>query len=302
MGDRRRGFIHDYNPRSKTRELLAQVQDVLDTYEAELPLTARQVFYRLVATVDYPKTEHGYERLQEHLANFRRAGIVSFEAIRDDGPMVQGPLEFASPEAFVRAVERLAERGQGVRLAGQPEWIEVWCEAAGMVPQLARVVGEYGVFVYSSGGFDSLTSKHEAAERMAGRDVPTVVLHIGDHDPSGLALFEAAAEDVEAFVDELGIEEVRFERVVVTPEQIDRYALPTAPAKAQDKRSAWVGGGTVQAEALPPDVLAAEVRQAVIAELDMDAFEESSKTEAANREEIEGIIRQLRGQHGGGQE
>jgi hypothetical protein len=42
------------------------------------------------------------------------------------------------------------------------------------------------------------------------------------------------------------------------------------------------------------DVLAAEVRQAVIAELDMAAFGEAQETEAANREAIEDILRKLR--------
>ena len=37
----------------------ARSEDVLATYQAELPLTARQVFYRLVATVQYPKDERG---------------------------------------------------------------------------------------------------------------------------------------------------------------------------------------------------------------------------------------------------
>ena len=161
-----------------------------------------------------------------------------------------------------------------------------------MVPQLARVVGEYGVSVFSSGGFDSVTSKYDAAQRIDRRDVPTVVLHIGDHDPSGLALFEAAAEDVDAFTE---FNSVEFKRIAVTVEQIERYQLPTAPAKANDKRSAWVGGGTVQAEALPPDVLADEVRQAVIAELDMEAFGDAQATEAVNREAIEDILRRLRG-------
>ena len=87
---RPRGFIEDYNPRAKTLDLLAQVEDVLATYQAELPLTARQIFYRLVATVDFPKDEHGYARLQEHLANFRRAGIVAFDEIRDDGDDCRG--------------------------------------------------------------------------------------------------------------------------------------------------------------------------------------------------------------------
>jgi hypothetical protein len=62
-----------------------------------------------------------------------------------------------------------------------------------------RVVGSYGITVYSSGGFDSLTVKYDAAKRIGEREVPTVILHVGDFDPSGLALFEAAAEDVAAF-------------------------------------------------------------------------------------------------------
>ena len=152
---RPRGFIEDYNPRAKTRELLAQVEDVLEAYTAELPLTARKVLDRLVATVDYPKNENGYARLQEHLANFRRAGSVGFNVIRDDGATIESPLEWASPEHFLEIAEEVAREGQGVRLEGQPQWIEVWCEAAGMAPQLARAVGDYGVTVYSSGGFDA---------------------------------------------------------------------------------------------------------------------------------------------------
>jgi hypothetical protein len=308
---RPRGFIDEYNPRAKTRELLAQVEEVIATYEAELPLTARQVFYRLVATVDYEKTENGYARLQEHLANFRRAGVVGFDVIRDDGGTVEQPLEWSSPEHFLEVAEQLAREGQGVRLEGQPRWVEVWCEASGMAPQLARAVGGYGVTVYSSGGFDSVTLKYEAAVRVARREVPTVIIHVGDLDRSGLSLVQAAAEDVEAFAAGLDAEGVEFKRAALTAEQAERLNLPTAPPKATDKRFAWTPGGildvraeaawveahgTVQAEALPPDVLAQEVRQAVEAELDMVAFAEAGEAEAANREAIEGILRQLRGE------
>jgi len=41
--------------------LLDQVQAVLDEYQDHLPLTNRQVFYRLVGAFDYPKTESAYE-------------------------------------------------------------------------------------------------------------------------------------------------------------------------------------------------------------------------------------------------
>jgi hypothetical protein len=146
---------------------------------------------------------------------------------------------------------------------------------------------------------------------MAARDVPTVVIHIGDLDRSGLSLVQAAAEDVEAFAGALaGDDGVAFRRGALTIEQAERLALPTAPPKASDKRFAWTEGGildvraeaawvedngTVQAEALPPDVLAAEVRQAVESELDMQAFAAAGRTEAVNREAIEGMLRQLRG-------
>ena len=204
-------------------------------------------------------------------------------------------MEFASPEEILQRAEELAAEGQGVRLEGQPHWVELWCEAAGMATQLGRVVNPYGVTVYSSGGFDSLTVKWDAAQRIAGRDIPTIVFHVGDHDPSGVTLFEAAAEDVSAFVDDDG-GEVEFKRVAVTPAQIAKYDLPGAPAKKSSHSASWNGEGTVQAEALPPDVLAGEIRQAVETELDMEALEVAKSGEAADRERFDEMMRQLRGE------
>jgi hypothetical protein len=143
---------------------------VLDQYANELPLTVRQIFYRLVGTVGYPKDEKAYGRLCDAVVNFRRAGVVEFDVIRDDGATTLRPLEFASPEEILERAQALADEGQGIRLEGQSRWPELWCEAAGMAPQLARVAHPYGITVYSSGGFDSLTVKYEAAQRIsAGR-------------------------------------------------------------------------------------------------------------------------------------
>lgn len=101
-----------------------------------------------------------------------------------------------------------------------------------------------------------------------------------------------------AFVDSLADGDVKvvFKRAAVIPEQIARSGVPTAPAKSSDKRSVWQEGtGTVQAEALPPDQLATEIRQAVEAELDMDAFTAAQSIEASNREAIDDLLRGLRG-------
>jgi hypothetical protein len=289
--ERVRGYA-EWTPRAKSLALLDQVQAVLDEYAAHLPLTVRQIFYRLVGNHGYDKTELAYDRLGELLNRARRARLVDFDNIRDDGVTAKIPLAFTSREAFIATAKRLAANYKMDRQHGQPQYVELWVEAAGMVPMLAEVVGEYGIPTYSSGGFDSLTAKHDAAERITERDVPTLILHVGDHDPSGLAMFNAVAEDIEAMADE-DFGEVTFDRVAVRPEQIRRYNLPTAPAKPHDKRSAWHGGGTVQAEALPPDVLVREVRQAVTSLIDFDALAEVQQQEAAEGERVTADIDRL---------
>jgi hypothetical protein len=283
VSERVRGFA-TWEPRAKSRRLLDQVHAVLAEYAAHLPLTVRQVFYRLVGGHGYDKTELAYDRLGELLNRARRAGLVDFDAIRDGGVTALWPLAFAGPQDFVLKVRQQAADYRLDRQHGQQRYLELWVEAAGMTEMLFQAVGSYGVPVLSCGGFDSLTAKHKAACRIAGRDVPTLVLHVGDHDPSGLALFQAAASDVQAMAGQLG-GEVEVQRVAITPEQITRHSLPTAPAKAHDKRSAWQGGGgTVQAEALPPDVLLAEVRQAVVSRIDPAALDAVRR-----REGLEGL-------------
>src|SRR5690606_30299136 len=104
---------------------------------------------------------------------------------RDDG-VVTSPLDhFAGQEDFLRHVRELGEGYTRDKLAGQPKHLEVWCEAAGMLPQLARAAEPYSVPVYSSGGFDSLTAKKRLADRICRIGKPTVILHLGDYDPSG---------------------------------------------------------------------------------------------------------------------
>ena len=80
-----RGFIAEWNPQRKTRILVNQVQQILTEYEDELPLTLRQIFYRLVAQFDFEKTESGYTKLLNAMAKARRAQYIRFDSIRDDG-------------------------------------------------------------------------------------------------------------------------------------------------------------------------------------------------------------------------
>jgi hypothetical protein len=148
----------------------------------------------------------------------------------------------------------------------------VWVEAAGMLPMIANVAHGYGVSVHSSGGYESITAKYGAGVRIAERAVPTTVLSLGDYDPSGLSILDAAAEDVAAFAAQLGGRPPTMTRLAVTPTQIRRHQLPTAPQKRTDRRGAHMPA-TVQAEALAPDQLTAIVTRALDGLVDRQALD-----------------------------
>ena len=68
------------------------------------------------------------------------------------------------------------------------------------------------------------------------------------------------------------------------PEHIAQFDLPTAPPKATDNRA--FTGQTVQAEALPPDTLGELVRDAIVANIDPDAYARALDAEQAERTEL----------------
>lgn len=264
-----RGFA-PWQPRDKTRALLDLVLGILDEYAAYLPLTLRQIFYRLVGAHDYQKDEKAYERLGELVNRARRARLVPMSSIRDDGGQRIAPPYWELSEAFLATVRATARTLRLDRTQGQPSRLIVSCEAAGMVPQLARVADPYGIPVISSGGFESTTERHRLAEEAAVEARLTEFLDIGDHDPSGAHKLLAFAEDIEAFAAELG-GSVTVTRLAVTPAQISALGLPTTPPKKTDKRA--FTGETCQAEAIAPDELARLLRQAIEERLDRAVYE-----------------------------
>lgn len=295
---RARGYIEDYAPRAKTRELLGQVDSVLDEYKPYWPLTIRQVFYRLVGAHDFPKDEAAYGRLCHHMANARRGRRLSFDAIRDDGVMTVDLTRYADVEAFLRTVRYMSTYYRKDIMASQPYHIEVWCEAAGMIHQLANVAHDYSINVYSSSGFDSLTAKKRLADRICDAGKPAVILHLGDYDPSGESIYDSIAEDVAAFVEAdkpWGNVDVIFERVALTEEQVATYRLPTAPPKATDSRTKTWEGQTCQLEALAPDQIADILRDAILRHVDIDLMEECEEQELKECQEIRYLLEAPKG-------
>jgi hypothetical protein len=110
--------------------------------------------------------------------------------------------------------------------------------------------------VYPSAGFDGIKGKREFADRALGRDVPTVVLHVGDRDDHGDRINVAAAEDAIAWAGNGEVVDVqapgtpglltdparqagrrgpglRFVRLALTTTQADDLGLLDADGKAE---------------------------------------------------------------------
>lgn len=285
---RPRGYIAEYRPQARTLKLLADVDAVLEEYRDYWPLASRQVFYRL-GSFGYEKQERFYGTLCHHVANARRGRRIPFEAIRDDGVSVVQIEQFHDADHFRRFMREKAQNYQRDLMAAQRVHVEVWCEAAGMLPQLARVANDYSIAVYSSSGFDSLTAKKALADRICTIGKRAIILHLGDFDPSGKSIFQAIEEDVRAFVlaDRPWYDiDVEFRRVALTAEQVVSYGLPTAPPKASDSRSKAWEGGTCQLEALAPDQIARLLDEAIRSVVDLQMMKGTLAVEKVEREEL----------------
>ncbi|MET7299080.1 hypothetical protein [Embleya sp. NPDC005575] len=191
-------------------------------------MTLRQLWYVIQGQGVLPKTRRAYKRMCEYVGMARRSGRIPWESIRDDRQVAaEAPLAVAGPAHFWSVVGDLAADYRTDRRYVQSSRLELWSETEGVVPQLVRVGEPFGISTYSGSGFAGLKGKHDAAERAIAGGVKTVILHVGDHDPSGEWMLTALAEDVTAFAEVAGAE-VEFVSIAVTPAQIERNHLPTA--------------------------------------------------------------------------
>lgn len=96
-----RGYA-PWRPQARASYTLGHVEDTFARYVDHLPLTARQVYYSLVAAGHLDKTEAGYDHLCDVLKRGRRAGMIKFSDIRDDGVVARQVSAFGGVDAFPR--------------------------------------------------------------------------------------------------------------------------------------------------------------------------------------------------------
>lgn len=316
---RPKGYMTSWRPNEKSARIIEQVKQIISSGRFGA-MSVRFVFYRLVGNYGYPKTERDYKNLAELLVKARRAQMIPFSAIVDDGTSVSGGVAgYESRSKFLYNYRDLADDFTLDEMLGQPYHLELWSEDAGSVNMLTQIVRDYPVTVYSTGGFSSVTVTHQVAQRVLRRDRPTIFMHVGDYDPSGESIYKSMSQDVGAFVsgtlggdwypstgetrlhpDDNG-PDFRPVRVALTEAQTIEWDLETAPPKASDSRSVnWIGD-TVQVQAMTEDQMEETVLNAITGHVDVDALLDLRERSEDMREEMrplihdafDGIVREL---------
>ena len=206
----------------RARAILADVQTRLAQHvrEGTAPRSPRGLFYDLRPNgmgngVTYRKTAKGsgrlsdmtagVEQVQEIMREARHAGLIDEDLVGDGrSPEAVGLYYDTSVtntvNLVVRIVEDAAEDYQLDPQTGQPIRLEVWSEANDLTSRLARIASPLGVPVFSGSGYDSIKPVRHTAARIAGREVPTVTLYIGDLDLHGERIAGAFEEDVRGWL------------------------------------------------------------------------------------------------------
>src|SRR6266566_4635117 len=280
--------VYAASPIKRHRATKAEVErrreSLHEIVEAMKPMTVRQVFYQATVRSIVEKSEAGYNKVQTDLVLMRRAGDLPYDWLADNTRWQRKPRTFNSVEQALDDTARLYRKALW---AEADAYVEVWLEKDALAGVILPVTSTYDVPLMVARGYASLSFLHEAAEYINTLDVPAYIYHFGDFDPSGVN----AGEKIEQTLKELAPDaEIYFERIPVTPEQIERWNLPTRPTKASDTRAKGFGNISVELDAIEPNRLRQIVRRAIEQHLPRHQFEVLKAAEESEREIISRLV------------
>jgi len=265
-------------------EVEARRAALLDIIEAGRPMTVRQVFYQATVRGLVEKAESGYAKVQTDLTVMRRAGELPYDWLADNTRWQRKPDTFDSVEDALRETARFYRKNLW---RDADSYVEVWLEKDALAGVIYPVTSMYDVPLMVARGYASLSFLYYAAEYINDLDVPAYIYHLGDFDPSGVN----AGEKIEETLRELAPDaDIYFERIAVTPEQIDSWDLPTRPTKASDTRSKNFGNISVELDAIEPNRLRSLVQETLEQHLPQDQFAILKAAEESEREIITRLV------------
>ncbi|WP_449060613.1 hypothetical protein [Planomonospora algeriensis] len=227
---------HCYVPKNFTTahlDIITKANAICADYARQgFDLTLRQLYYQFVARDWIPNSQKEYKRLGEIVSAARLAGAMDWDYIVDRTRNLRDLAHWESPSDIVQAV---AHQYRTARWANQPHRIEVWIEKDALVGVIAGVCERNDVPYFSCRGYTSISEVHQAAQRLIGYQEAgqkPVIIHLGDHDPSGVDMTRDIRDRLELFGTDLEVI-----RIALNMDQVRRYNPPPNPAKLTDSRA-----------------------------------------------------------------
>jgi hypothetical protein len=270
-------------------EIIETANAICESYRAQgLDLTVRQLYYRFVAGGLIANKDTEYKRLSSIVNDARLAGLIDWEIIVDRTRFLRTTPHWSSPRHIMQAV---ADQYALDKWEGQPRRPEVWIEKDALVGVIENVCRENDVPYFSCRGYTSQSEVWQAAMRLRGyarRGQRPVILHLGDHDPSGIDMTRDIDDRLTLFMG--GVE---VDRLALNMDQVDRYDPPPNPAKLTDARAtgyiAEHGESSWELDALEPTVLSDLIRSAIRDLRDDDLWQKVEEKQALERTRLNAV-------------
>lgn len=183
------------------RTVISHANDICDEYDRQgLSLTLRQLYYQFVARGLLPNRQEEYKRLGGIINDARLAGELDWEYLVDRTRNLVKPNTWESPDAILKAS---AESYTPDLWRDQHHRIEVWIEKDAGIGVIEAVCRDNQVPYFSCRGYTSASELWNAAQRIGNHLVNgnrVTVLHVGDHDPSGLDMTRDIKERLALFL------------------------------------------------------------------------------------------------------
>lgn len=278
----------DIQFRGRSLELIQLVNSVIEEYDAQgYELTLRQVYYQLVARGYIPNNERSYKNLGNLINDGRLAGLIDWFAIVDRTRYIRKNSHWDSPESVICSAKYSYMLD---RWRKQPNYVEVWVEKDALIGIVSQICKKLDVPHFSCRGYTSQSEMWTAAQRFINQDwrEARYIIHLGDHDPSGIDMTRDIQERLEMFG-----ADVEVKRVALTMDQIDLYNPPPNPTKLTDARATGYiqeyGHECWELDALEPKIITSLIQNEVTALMDEDLFTEMEHKEEVDKANIQNI-------------
>lgn len=233
-----------YSPKGfsrKSQAIIDMALEIIEEYQEQgFDLTLRQLYYQFVSRDAFANTEANYDKLGRLVNEGRLSGDLPWDAIVDRTRNLRSLSHWSSPQDILQAA---ASSYRIDKWEDQPYRVEVWVEKEALAGVVERAANALDVPFFCCRGYVSQSEMHDAANRMKvhaeNGQIPKIV-HLGDHDPSGIDMTDDITRRMELF--RVPNAHTIVERIALNLDQIRKFNPPPNPAKLTDSRA----GGYVQ--------------------------------------------------------